>query len=160
MLPSAARGRFLGAAGSAETVSLSDVATGIDFSSRRGGVPRMVGGTVALVYPVALTALSLSVGLRQIGDMSDIASSLLAAMMFLVAAPTAWIFTAEFIEAGRLLIVTSALLTSLPLWYMAGSRLAHYADTWGVWLKRYVILCVVWSVVNVVLLVVIGSITG
>lgn len=120
----------------------------------------MVGGLVALIYPVALTALALSVGLRRTGDMSDIASSLLATMLFLIAAPTGWIFTADFIEAGRLLVVTSALATSLPLWFMAGSRLAYYADNWGIWLRRYLVFCVVWSVVNIVVIVVIGSVVG
>lgn len=136
------------------------VATGIDFSARRGGLPRMAGGLVALAYPLALTTLALSVGFSRVGDMTDIATSLLATILFLVAAPTAWIFTVDFIEAGRLLVVTSALVTSLPLWYLAGSRLAYLANGWGTWVRRYLVLCVVWSVVNVVLVVLIGSVTG
>lgn len=134
--------------------------TGIDFTARRGGVNRLVGGVIALAFPLALTALALSVDLRRIGDMSDIAASLLATLLFLVAAPTGWIFTADFIEAGRLLVITSALATSLPLWYLTGSRLAHYADSWGAWLKRYLIVCAVWSVSSVVVVVVVGSIMG
>lgn len=136
------------------------VATGIDFSTRRGGVSRTAGGILALAFPLALTALALSVGLRQLGDMTDIAASLLATMMFLVAAPTAWIFTVEFIEADRLLVVTAALLTSLPLWFLVGSRLAYYATSWGVWVRRYLVSCVVWSALNVVLIVVVGSLAG
>ena len=92
--------------------------------------------------------------------MTDIAASLLATMLFLVAAPTGWLFTVEFIEAGRLLIISSALLTSLPLWYLVGSRLAGYALSWGIWLRRYLVLCVAWSVANVVLVVIVGSIAG
>lgn len=115
---------------------------------------------VALAYPIALTALALSVGLREIGDMSDFAASVLATLLFLLAAPTGWIFTADFIDAGRLLIVTSALATSLPLWYMAGSRLAYFSDTWATWLKRYLVLCLIWSVANIVVVVIVGSITG
>jgi hypothetical protein len=136
------------------------VATGIDFSARRGGLPRIIGGLAALAYPLGLTALALSVGFSRVGDMTDIAASLLATILFLVAAPTAWIFTVDFIEAGRLLVVASALATSLPLWYLAGSRLAYFADTWGAWIRRYVVLCLVWSVVNVVSVVAIGSIAG
>ncbi|MDJ0497105.1 MAG: hypothetical protein QNJ89_04695 [Acidimicrobiia bacterium] len=136
------------------------MATGIDFSTRRGGVSRTVGGILAFAFPLAMTALALSVGLRRLGDMTDIAASLLATMMFLVAAPTAWIFTVDFIEAGRLLVITSALLTSLPLWYFAGSRLAYYARSWGIWALRYVVLCVVWSALNVVLIVIVGSLAG
>jgi hypothetical protein len=136
------------------------MATGIDFTSRRGGLSRRVGGFGALAYPLGLTALSLSVGFNRVGDMTDIAASLLATMLFLIAAPTAWIFTVDFIEAGRLLVVAAALATSLPLWFVAGSRLAYLADRWGTWARRYVVLCLVWSVVNVVLIVLIGSIAG
>ena len=119
-----------------------------------------MGGVLALAFPFALTTLALSVGLRRLGDMTDIAASLLATIMFLVAAPTAWIFTVEFIEAGRLLVITSALATSLPLWFLAGSRLAYYARSWGIWARRYMVLCVVWSSLNIALIVVVGSVAG
>ena len=115
---------------------------------------------MAFAFPLALTALALSVGLRRLGDMTDIAASLLATMMFLVAAPTAWIFTVDFIEAGRLLIITSALATSLPLWFLAGSRLAYYSRSWGIWARRYMVLCVVWSALNVAVVVIVGSVAG
>jgi hypothetical protein len=38
--------------------------------------------------------------------------------------------------------------------------LAYYANRWSVWLRRYLVLCVVWSVVNIVLIVLIGSLAG
>lgn len=136
------------------------VATGIDFSARRGGLPRWVGGILALAYPLVLAAGALSVGFDRVGDMADLAASVLAVGLFLIAAPTAWVFTVEFIEAGRLLIVTSALATSLPLWFMLGSRLAYMAFGWGVWLRRYVVFCLVWSVVNVLVFILLGSIAG
>jgi hypothetical protein len=136
------------------------VASGIDFTARRGGLSRRVGGIAAFAFPLALTALALSVGFRRAGDMTDLAASLLATLLLLVATPTAWVFTVDFIEAGRLLIITSALATSLPLWFFAGSRLAYVAYSWGEWLRRYVILCVVWSVFNIVTIVVVGSIAG
>ena len=41
------------------------MATGIDFSTRRGGVSRRIGGLAALSYPLALTALALSVACRE-----------------------------------------------------------------------------------------------
>jgi hypothetical protein len=136
------------------------VATGIDFAARRGGLPRWVGGLGALVYPLALAGGALSVGFDQVGDMADLAASILAAVLFLIAAPTAWVFTVDFIEAGRLLVVTSALATSLPLWYILGSRLAYFATSWVVWLRRYVVVCVVWSILNVLLLIVLGSVSS
>ena len=121
---------------------------------------RAVAGLLAMAFPLALSSLALSVGLRRLGDMTDIAAALLATMIFLIAAPTAWIFTVDFIEAGRLLVITSALLTSLPLWFLAGSRLAYYAQGWGLWLRRYLVLCLVWSAFNVVMVVIIGSVAG
>jgi hypothetical protein len=140
--------------------SLLDVTSDIDFSGRRGSLPRGIGGFLALVYPLILVTGALSVGFSRTGDMADLAASILAVGLFLIAAPTAWIFTADFIEAGRLLIVASALVTSLPLWYMLGSRLAYAATNWGRWLRSYVIICIVWSVFNVLLFILIGSIAG
>lgn len=112
------------------------------------------------MYPIALAAGTLSVGFDRVGDMSDLAASILAVVLFLIAAPTAWIFSVDFIEAGRLLVVTSALATSLPLWFLAGSRLAYFATNWVIWFRRYVVMCVVWSVLNVLVLVVIGTVSG
>lgn len=133
------------------------VSTGIDFSARIGGLPRWVGGLAAFVYPIGLTIVALSVNFDRVGNMSDIATSVLATMAFMIAAPTTWVFTVDFIEAGRLLVVTSGLLTSLPLWYLAGSRLAYFATSWTLWVRRYIVFCVVWSVFNVLMFVLIGS---
>jgi hypothetical protein len=119
-----------------------------------------VGGLLAFAYPLILVAGSLGVGFDRTGDMADLAASVLAVGLFLIAAPTAWVFTADFIEAGRLLVVTSALLTSLPLWYMLGSRLAFAATGWLTWLRNYIIVCIVWSVCNVLLFIVVGSFAG
>jgi hypothetical protein len=136
------------------------VTAGIDFSGRHRGLPRWVGGILAFVYPLGLVAGALSVGFSRTGDMADLAASVLAVGLFLIAAPTAWVFTADFIVAGRLLIVTSALLTSLPLWYLVGSRLAFAATGWLAWLRHYIIICIVWSVCNVLVFILIGSVTG
>lgn len=119
-----------------------------------------MGGILAFAYPLVLVTGALSVGFDRIGDMADLAASVLAVGFFLIAAPTAWVFTADFIEAGRLLVISSSLLTSLPLWYMLGSRLAFAATGWMMWLRNYVIVCIVWSVCNVVLFIVVGSFAG
>ncbi len=123
-------------------------------------MPRWVGGILALAYPIALAAGALSVGFDRVGDMADLAASILAVGLFLIAAPTAWVFTVEFIEAGRLLIVVSALITSLPLWFMIGSRLALFATGWSNWARRYIVFCLVWSVLNVLLFILLGSVAG
>ena len=133
---------------------------GIDFSARIGGLPRWVGGIAAFAFPLLLATYALSIDFDRVGNMSDIAASILATMLFLVAAPTTWIFTVDFIEAGRLLVVVSGLLTSLPLWYLLGSRLAHFSSGWGDWIRRYLVTCVFWTAPNVVVLVLVGSVVG
>lgn len=134
--------------------------TGIDFTGRRGAIPRWIGGILAFAYPLILVAGALSVGFSRTGDMADLAASVLAVGLFLIAAPTAWVFTVDFIEAGRLLVVTSALVTSLPFWYLVGSRLAYVATGLLTWLRSYIIICIVWSVLNVLLFVLVGSVAG
>ena len=138
--------------------TLVPMTSGIDFAARRGSLPRWAGGILAFAYPLILAAGAISVGFNRVGDMADFAASVLAVGLFLIAAPTAWLFTVEFIEAGRLLIVTSALITSLPLWYMVGARLAYMATSWVIWLRRYVVVCLVWSVLNVLLFILLGTV--
>ena len=133
---------------------------GIDFSARIGGLPRWVGGIAAFVYPLLLASYALSIDFDRVGNMSDLAVSILATMLFLVAVPTAWIFTVDFIEAGRLLVVVSGLLTSLPLWYLLGSRIAYFSTGWRLWLRRYLVSCIVWTALNVVVMVLVGSVVG
>jgi hypothetical protein len=130
------------------------------FTARRGGLPLPVAGVFALVFPVAITVFSISVSFRQVGDMSDLASSLLAALLFLVAAPTAWIFAIDFIDVNRLVVIVVGTVTSYPLWFFAGTRLALFAATWAGWLRRYIVLCLGWTAANIVVLMVVGQITG
>lgn len=113
-----------------------------------------------MAYPLVLAGYALSVNFDRVGDMADLATSILAAILFLIAAPTTWIFTVDFIEAGRLLVVVSGLATSLPLWYLLGSRLAYFATGWTAWIRRYTVFCVVWSVLNILAVVLIGSVVG
>jgi len=123
-------------------------------------LPRIVGGIAAWAFPIAVTVLVLRGSLRANGDMTDIATTLLGAMMYRVAVPTAWIFAVDFIEAGRLLALSTTLATSLPLWYLVGARLAEYSYRWAEWVRRYIVLCLVWSALNVGVIVVVGSIVS
>jgi hypothetical protein len=115
---------------------------------------------VAWAFPLGVTMLVLAGSLRANGDMTDIATTLLGAMMYRVAVPTAWIFAVDFIEAGRLLGITATLATSLPLWYFVGARLAEFSYRWSDWVRRYIVFCLVWSALNVGVIVVVGSLTG
>lgn len=89
--------------------------------------------------------------------MTDVATSFLAAMVFLLAFPTAWVYSVDFIDAGRLLVVVSAMVTSLPLWYLLGGRIAENSNRWSDWIRRYAAACVVWSALNLALIVILGS---
>ena len=123
----------------------------LSFAARRRRLRRGWGGLAALSYPVGLILLSLAVGWRRGGDVADIATSFLAALLFLVAAPTAWIFAFEFIDVSRFTILFVGTATSLPLWYLVGSRLADASQTWWSWMRRYVLLALAWTAFTIFL---------
>lgn len=129
----------------------------ISFSPRTG-INRRGGGIAALAFPLALVGLGLSVGFRGTTEVTDLATAILGAILFVIAAPTAWVFAIDFIEASRLTVVSIGVLTSLPLWYLLGSRLALRADNWPTWVKRYLLFCGLWTVTMMVLLVLLAAI--
>lgn len=132
---------------------------GISFVPRTG-LPRGAAGTFALAYPVLLIALAVGVGFRQAGGAGEFGASFAAAVMFLVAAPTAWVFAIDFIEADRFTVLLFGTLTSLPLWALAGIFLAAISATWRQWVVRYAALCFTWTALYVFLIGVIASLAG
>lgn len=136
------------------------MANQIDFAARKIAVPRRAAAWASLLYPLAIVVVSLGVRFDQGGGLNSFGSAFLAAMMFLTAVPTAWLFTIDFIEAGRFTIVVFGLVTSLPLWYLAGGALAGNARSWAHWVGRYVVLIVTWSFIHIALLAVIGSLAS
>ena len=124
----------------------------------RVGPSRRGAGVVALIYPLLLMALGLSVGFRGSDNGSGLATAILGAILFLVAAPTTWVFAIDFIEASRFTVVSIGALTSLPLWYLLGSRLALRAESRLTWLKRYTIFCGLWTVLMLMLIVVLAGV--
>ncbi len=67
-------------------------------------------------------------------------------------------FAIEFIEASRLTVMTVGAVTSLPLWYLLGSRLALRAENWLTWTKRYLIFCGLWTVMVMVLIIALAAV--
>ena len=124
----------------------------------RPGLHRRPAGFLALAYPVMLIGLALTVDFRGSSEGSGLATAFLGAILLLVAAPTAWIFAIDFIEASRLTVHAVGALTSLPLWYLLGSRLALGSDLWRQWLRRYASICGSWTVLTLVLMVVLDQI--
>lgn len=127
-------------------VPSSLVSGDVSFAPRIRRVPRLWGGLGATVYPLALVVLGLSVGFRQGGGPTDLAASFLGALLFLIAAPTAWIFAFPFIEVSRFTVILVGSATSIPLWFLLGRSIALRSESWGVWLRRYATFAVVWTV--------------
>ncbi len=103
--------------------------------------------------------LAIGVGFRQGGGEAEFGASFAAAVMFLVAAPTAWVFAIEFIEAGRFTVMLIGALTSLPLWALAGAILARFSTSWRQWAVRYFAMCATWLTLYVLVIGLIAGIT-
>ena len=123
----------------------------LSFGSRKG-IRGFSGGIAALSFPTLLVVVALGADFRAVGDESDIATALLATVLFVVAAPTAWIFAIDFIEAGRFTVVFSSIITSFPIWYLLGSKLAQVATGWPAWIASYLKICILWTVLWILLL--------
>jgi hypothetical protein len=128
----------------------------ISFSPRTG-LHRAGAGVLALTYPLTLIALTIGVGFRQGGGAAEFGASFAASVMFLVAAPTAWILAIDFIEAERFTILLFGAATSLPLWAIVGNLLAAISSSWRQWMVRYVAVCAVWTTLYVVVIGAIAS---
>ncbi len=126
----------------------------------RTGLSRPLGGLAALVYPVVLVALAIRTGFGRDAGLDELAASFLAALFVLIAEPTAWIFSFDFIDAGRFTILFVGGLTSLPLWYLAGSALAAASNRWTDWVRRYTFVCLAWTVLNLVVFSVVAWLAG
>lgn len=129
---------------------------GITFVTKQG-ISRISAGVLALTFPLLLIGLSLGVGFRQAGGVAEFGASFAAALMFLVAAPTAWVFAIDFIEAERFTVMLVGSLTSLPLWALAGAGLARFSDSWKRWTVRYFALCATWVALYVVVIGVVAA---
>jgi hypothetical protein len=122
----------------------------------RSGLRRVPAGIAGLSFPTALVVAALGVDFRAVGDGSDIATAVLATLLFVIAAPTAWIFAIDFIEAGRFTVVFASIITSFPIWYLIGVKLGSAATHWPVWISAYLKLCVIWTVLWILLLQVVS----
>lgn len=132
----------------------------VSFAPRRATVGRTTAGLLALSYPIVMMVMALAVGPRAAGDLQDVASSFIAALMLVIALPTTWFLSFEFIEVSRTTVVVFGAVTSLPLWYVLGTALAVRSDTWSRWLRRYVAVALVWTLLNIALLAFVSMLTG
>lgn len=92
--------------------------------------------------------------------MGEFAATLAATLLFLIAAPTAWILSFPFIEVTRFTVVVFGVATALPLWYLVGVAMARRAEMWPSWVRSYVILCVAWTAMNLIGIGMVAAISG
>ena len=132
----------------------------VSFSPHRRTVSPLLGGIAALTYPTVLTVLALSVGFRRGGEMADFAATLAGTVLFLVAAPTAWVLSFSFIDVTRFTVLVFGIVTSAPLWYLLGSGLARGAAQRVAWLRRYAFVCIGWTAFNLVVFGLVAAVAG
>jgi hypothetical protein len=132
----------------------------VSFAPRRQTVSPVIGGALGLIFPTVLGLIGLSVGFREGGDMGDFAASIAGTLLFLIAAPTAWVMSFDFIDVTRFTVILFGIVTSAPLWWLAGVAIARGSDNWLVWSRRYLVVSIVWTVANIVLIAIIASIFG
>jgi hypothetical protein len=132
----------------------------VSFAPRRTTVGRTTAGLMALSYPILMMVLALAVGFREAGEIQDIASSFIAALMVVIALPTTWFLSFDFIEVSRITVVIFGAVTSLPLWYVLGTALAVRSETWGRWLRSYATVALLWTLTNLAVLAVVSMLTS
>lgn len=101
-------------------------------TSRR--VPPLVGGLVALLIPGLLIAIAVRVGF---GIHDDVATAFLATLLVGLAAPIAWLFAIDFIDASPLTVLVIGTVSSFPLWYLLGAALANRSSSVANFANRY-----------------------
>lgn len=131
--------------------------TDLSFATKRGGLSRVGGGFAALIFPLSLTVLAVSQGFAR-NSLTGFATAFLAAILFLVAAPTAWILAFDFIDVSSFTTIILGLATSLPLWYVIGLALAGGAPDWREYSRRYVTVCVVWTALNLAMIALVAAV--
>lgn len=92
--------------------------------------------------------------------MGDFAASLAGAVLFLIAAPTAWVLAFPFIDVTRFTVFAFGIASSAALWFLLGRAIANRSDDWPRWLRAYGIVCVVWTGFNLVSFGVVAAVMG
>lgn len=90
--------------------------------------------------------------------LTDPATPLVAGLLFLLAVPTTWIFAV--LRLAPVVDVALGVITSFPLWFFLGTRLALVSWSWGQFWARYVAWAIGWAVAAMLGLAAIASITG
>lgn len=138
----------------------NDGTADVSFAPARAIVGRVRGGIAALAYPLLLVATALSVGFRKAGDLQDFAASFVGSILTVVALPTVWFVSFDFIDVTRMTVFAFGLLTSLPLWYLVGAAIGMRSANWGAWIRTYIGFCMVWTLLNFAVLALLSIVVG
>lgn len=128
------------------------------FASHRGGLPSGRAGLYALSWPLITVFLALGAMRGAITGLTDPATPLVAGLLFLLAVPTTWVFA--LLELAPVVSVTLGVITSFPLWFALGARIAVVSWSWGQWWARYAMWAIGWAVAAMVLLALVASVAG
>ena len=132
----------------------------VSFAPKRQTVSPVLGGAVGLLFPAMLVMFGLSAGFRSGGDMSDFAATIAGAILFLIAAPTAWVLSFPFIDVTRFTVIVFGIVTSAPLWWLLGVAIARGSESWRVWIRRYAMFAFSWLVINIVAMAMVAAIVS
>ncbi len=92
--------------------------------------------------------------------MGEFAATLAASVLFLIAAPTAWVLSFSFIDVTRFTVLVFGIVTSFPIWYILGVALARGSSDWLVFMRRYIVVCVTWTAFNLVAIAIVASLAA
>jgi len=128
------------------------------FAGRRGQLNSARGGLLAMVPP-SLVLFGSFIGMRgTVSGLTDPADSVVAGLLVFIAAPTTWLFAA--LRLSPEVAIVLGVITSLPLWFLLGQRIAESAWNWKQWAVRYATWLLGWLVVMVLALVTVASIAS
>ena len=113
---------------------------------------------LALTWPLITVLLALGAMRGDVTGLTDPSTPLVAGLLFLLAVPTTWLFAISQLDA--VVAVVLGVVTSLPLWFFVGVRLAALSSSWGMWWRRYVAISITWAIVSIVVLAVAASLFG
>lgn len=112
----------------------------------------------ALLLPVALSVPTVQALLAGEGVFDAPTAPLLSGVLFLVSAPTLWVWSLFDLSPG--VTVALSALTSFPLWFAVGAWLAGRARRWRDWWARYLTLALVWTLGFLLVLAAVATLTG
>ena len=92
--------------------------------------------------------------------MADFAATIAGTILFLVAAPTAWVLSFPFIDVTRFTVIVFGIVTSAPLWWLLGVALARGSATWLDWIRRYAMFTISWLVGNIIAMAVVAMLVA